>query len=118
MWSRLVGRGDMGGGPVFWVVAACLPPVVSDVAAGQRGGILLLGGTASIALEANRPALAGVVGGLVAAVKFYPPAMVIGTRPEHRIRYPVPPFPVPPLLPIPPFLPPRFSRPALYFHPL
>src|SRR5258708_16554794 len=75
--------------PLFWLVAAYFPPLFSDVVAGQRGGILLLGATASIALEANRPALAGVVGGLVAALKYYPPAMVIGTRPEHRLRYAV-----------------------------
>jgi len=28
-----------------------------------------------------------VAGGLVAALKYYPAAMVIGTRPGHRIRY-------------------------------
>jgi hypothetical protein len=28
-----------------------------------------------------------MAGGLVAALKYYPAAMVIGTRPEHRIRY-------------------------------
>jgi len=76
-------------GPAFWLVAAYFPPLFSDVLAGQRGGILLLGATASIALEANRPGLAGAVGGLVAALKYYPAAMVIGTRPEHRIRYAV-----------------------------
>jgi len=76
-------------GPVFWLVAAYFPPLFSDVLAGQRGGILLLGATASIALEANRPGLAGAVGGVVAALKYYPAAMVIGTRPEHRIRYAV-----------------------------
>jgi hypothetical protein len=75
--------------PLFWLVAAYFPPLFSDVVAGQRGGILLLGATASIVLEANRPALAGAVGGLVAALKYYPAAMVIGTRPEHRIRYAV-----------------------------
>src|SRR5258708_21122497 len=80
--------------PLFWLVAAYFPPLFSDVVAGQRGGILLLGATASIALEANRPALAGVVGGLGAALKYYPAAMVIGPRPEHRIRDAAPPFPV------------------------
>ena len=73
--------------PAFWLVAAYFPPLFSDVVAGQRGGILLLGAMASIALEANRPSLAGAVGGLVAALKYYPAAMVIGTRPEHRVRY-------------------------------
>jgi Glycosyltransferase family 87 len=75
--------------PLFWLVAAYFPPLFSDVLAGQRGGILLLGATASIVLEAKRPALAGAAGGLVAALKYYPAAMVIGTRPEHRIRYAV-----------------------------
>jgi hypothetical protein len=75
--------------PAFWLVAAYFPPLFSDVVAGQRGGILLLGAMASISLEASRPALAGVAGGLVAALKYYPAAMVIGPRPEHRIRYAV-----------------------------
>jgi Protein of unknown function (DUF2029). len=44
---------------------------------------------ASISLEASRPALAGAVGGLAAALKYYPAAMVIGTAPGHRIRYAV-----------------------------
>jgi hypothetical protein len=73
--------------PVFWLVAAYFPPLFADVSAGQRGGVLLLGAVASISLEAARPALAGVAGGLVAALKYFPAAMVIGTRPEHRIRY-------------------------------
>jgi Glycosyltransferase family 87 len=73
--------------PAFWVVAAYFPPLFADVSAGQRGGILLLGAMTSISFEAARPALAGVAGGLVAALKYYPAAMVIGTRPEHRIRY-------------------------------
>jgi hypothetical protein len=73
--------------PIFWLVAAYFPPLFADVSAGQRGGVLLLGAIASISLEAARPALAGVAGGLVAALKYYPAAMVIGTRPEHRIRY-------------------------------
>ncbi len=73
--------------PAFWLVAAYFPPLFADVSAGQRGGVLLLGAIASISLEAARPALAGAAGGLVAALKYYPAAMVIGTRPEHRIRY-------------------------------
>jgi hypothetical protein len=44
---------------------------------------------ASIWLESSRPALAGAVGGLVGALKYYPAAMVIGTRPAHRVRYAV-----------------------------
>ena len=73
--------------PAFWLVAAYFPPLFADVSAGQRGGVLLLGAIASISLEAARPAVAGVAGGLVAALKYFPAAMVIGTRPEHRIRY-------------------------------
>jgi len=73
--------------PVFWLVAAYFPPLFADVVAGQRGGILLLGAMASISLEASRPALAGAVGGLAAALKYYPAAMVIGARPDHRVRY-------------------------------
>jgi len=75
--------------PVFWLVAAYFPPLFADVSAGQRGGVLLLGAMASIWLEATRPALAGAAAGLVAALKYYPAAMVIGPRPEHRIRYAV-----------------------------
>src|SRR5258708_11467694 len=45
--------------PLFWLVAAYFPPLFSDVVAGQRAGLLLLRGTASIALEANPPAPAG-----------------------------------------------------------
>ena len=73
--------------PAFWLVAAYFPPLFADVSAGQRGGVLLLGAMASISLEAARPALAGVAGGLVAALKYYPAAMVVGTRPEHRTGY-------------------------------
>lgn len=73
--------------PVFWLVAAYFPPLFADVSAGQRGGILMLGAGASIWLEAGRPSLAGVVGGLVAAMKYYPAAMIIGPRPDHRVRY-------------------------------
>jgi hypothetical protein len=75
--------------PVFWLVAAYFPPLFADVSAGQRGGILMLGAAASIWLEAGRPGLAGVAGGLVAAIKYYPAAMIIGPRPNHRIRYAV-----------------------------
>jgi hypothetical protein len=73
--------------PAYWLVAAYFTPLFADISAGQRGGVLLLGATASISLEAARPALAGAAGGLVAALKYYPAAMVIGTRPAHRIRY-------------------------------
>ncbi len=73
--------------PVFWLVAAYFPPLFADISAGQRGGVILLGAMASISFESSRPALAGAVGGLVSALKYYPAAMVIGTRPAHRVRY-------------------------------
>jgi hypothetical protein len=75
--------------PAFWLVAAYFPPLFADVLAGQRGGVLLLGAMASVWLEARRPALAGAAAGLAASLKYYPAAMVIGARPEHRIRYAV-----------------------------
>jgi hypothetical protein len=101
--------------PAFWLVAAYFPPLFSDVVAGQRGGILLLGAMASIALEANRPALAGAVGGLVAALKYYPAAMVIGTRSAHRIRYAVVLFAVLLIVTIASFVPLGFGGAAFYF---
>jgi hypothetical protein len=73
--------------PIFWLVAAYFPPLYADVEAGQRGGILMLGAAASIWLEAGRPSLAGAVGGLVASLKYYPAAMIIGPQPAHRVRY-------------------------------
>ncbi|TAN31971.1 DUF2029 domain-containing protein [bacterium] len=73
--------------PMFWLVAGYFPPLFADVSAGQRGGVLLIGAMASIWLESRRPALAGAVGGLTAALKYYPAAMVIGPRPSHRVRY-------------------------------
>ncbi|HXC76587.1 MAG TPA: glycosyltransferase family 87 protein [Candidatus Acidoferrum sp.] len=75
--------------PAFWLIAAYFPPLFADVSAGQRGGVILLGAMASIGFESSRPALAGAVGGLVGALKYYPAAMVIGTRPAHRVRYAV-----------------------------
>lgn len=75
--------------PLFWLAAAYFPPLFADVVAGQRGGVLLVGAMASIWLERNRPAMAGAAGGLVAALKYFPAAMVVGPRPEHRVRYAV-----------------------------
>ena len=75
--------------PAFWLVAAYFPPLFADVSAGQRGGVILLGAMASIWLEARRPSLAGVAGGLASVFKYYPAALVIGARPAHRIRYAV-----------------------------
>jgi len=73
--------------PIFWLVAAYFPPLFADVEAGQRGGILMLGAAASILLEARRPSLAGAAAGLVGSLKYFPAAMIIGPRPDHRIRY-------------------------------
>jgi hypothetical protein len=84
---RTIGTKHRLAQPLFWLVAGYFPPLFADVSAGQRGGVILLGAMASIWLESRRPALAGGVGGMVAALKYYPAAMVIGTRPEHRIRY-------------------------------
>ena len=75
--------------PVFWLVAAYFPPLFADISAGQRGGVILLGAMASLWFEPSRPALAGAVGGLVSALKYYPAAMVIGVGPAHRVRYAV-----------------------------
>ena len=75
--------------PIFWLVAGYFPPLFADVSSGQRGGVLLLGAAASIWLEPNLPSAAGAVGGLAAALKYYPAAMIIGPRPAHRIRYAV-----------------------------
>lgn len=75
--------------PAFWLVAGAFTPTFADVSAGQRGGVLLVGAMASIWLEAKRPALAGLAAGLAAALKYYPAAMIIGPRPEHRVRYAV-----------------------------
>src|SRR5204863_8281906 len=51
------------------------------------GGVALLGAMASIWFESRRPWIAGALGGLASALKYYPAAMIIGPRPEHRIRY-------------------------------
>jgi len=115
LFYRLIATRHPLARPLFWLVAAYFPPLFSDVVAGQRGGILLLGATASIALEANRPALAGAVGGLVAALKYYPAAMVIGTRPEHRVRYAVVLFAVLVIVTIASFVPLGFGGAAFYF---
>lgn len=75
--------------PAFWLVAGAFSPVFADVSAGQRGGVLLAGAMASIWLEAKRPSLGGIAAGLAAALKYYPAAMAIGPRPDHRFRYAV-----------------------------
>ncbi len=85
--SRVVASRHRLALPILWLVAAYFPPVFADVGAGQRGGVLLLGAAASIWLESTRPLLAGGIGGLAAALKYYPAAMIIGTRPAHRVPY-------------------------------
>lgn len=75
--------------PVFWLVAGYFPPLFADLSAGQRGGVLLAFAMASVWFERSRPALAGALGGVAAAIKYYPAAMVLGPRPEHRVRYAV-----------------------------
>lgn len=86
---RIACRAKSIAAPVFWVVAMYFPPVFADVSAGQRGGVALLGAMASIWFESRRPAVAGALGGLASALKYYPAAMIIGPRPDHRIRYAV-----------------------------
>lgn len=75
--------------PLFWLAAGYFPPLFADLSAGQRGGVLLVLATASIWLEAKRPALAGLAGGLAGALKYFPAAMIIGPRPRHRMVYAV-----------------------------
>jgi glycosyl transferase family 87 len=73
--------------PVFWLVAGYFPPLFADISAGQRGGILLVCAMASIWLERRSPVIAGAVGGVATAFKYFPAAMIIGPRPENRVRY-------------------------------
>lgn len=73
--------------PLFWLAAGYFTPLFADIVAGQRGGVILLGAMASIWLERTRPTLAGAIGGLAAALKYYPAAMVIGPRTDHRVRF-------------------------------
>jgi hypothetical protein len=84
---RVVATSHRFAAPAFWLVAMYFQPVFADVSAGQRGGVALLGAMASIWFESSRPALAGGLGGLASALKYYPAAMVIGPRPRHRIKY-------------------------------
>lgn len=84
---RTIGSRHRLAKPLFWLGAGYFPPVFADLVAGQRGGVLLVGAMASIWLEKHRPAVAGAVGGLAAALKYYPAAMIIGPRPAHRFRY-------------------------------
>ncbi len=84
---RLLATRDRVARPIFWMVAAYFPPLFADISAGQRGGILLVLAMASVWFERRRPTVAGMFGGLAAAIKYYPAAMIIGPRPQRRIRY-------------------------------
>ena len=84
---RVIATGHVVARPVFWLVAGYFPPLFADVSAGQRGGILLVAAMASIWLERRNPVVAGIAGGLAASLKYFPAAMIIGPRPEHRLRY-------------------------------
>jgi len=84
---RALATRDRVARPVFWLAAAYFPPLFADVSAGQRGGVLLALAMASVWFERVRPALAGALGGVAAAIKYFPAAMIIGPRPSHRIRY-------------------------------
>jgi hypothetical protein len=75
--------------PLFWLVAGYFPPLFADVSAGQRGGVLLVCAMASVWLERKRPMIAGAVGGVATAFKYFPAAMIIGPRPANRIPYAV-----------------------------
>lgn len=74
-------------GPVFWLVAGYFPALFADLNAGQRGGVLMAFAMASVWFERSSPLFAGVLGGAAASLKYFPAAMVIGPRPEHRARY-------------------------------
>ena len=84
---RALATRDRVARPVFWLAAAYFPPLFADVSAGQRGGVLLALAMASVWFERVRPGLAGALGGVAAAIKYFPAAMIIGPRPSHRIRY-------------------------------
>ncbi|TMF68495.1 MAG: DUF2029 domain-containing protein [Chloroflexi bacterium] len=84
---RALATRDRVARPVFWLAAAYFPPLFADVSAGQRGGVLLALAMVSVWFERGRPALAGALGGVAAAIKYFPAAMIIGPRPSHRIRY-------------------------------
>jgi hypothetical protein len=72
--------------PAFWLAAAFFPPLFADLDAGQRGGAILCVAMLAISLE-SRPWLSGLATGVAATLKFYPAAMLIGVRPQHRIRF-------------------------------
>lgn len=60
------------------LVTVAFPPVFAELAAGQRGGALLLLGVAAMLLAAARPAWAGAAAGVATSLKVYPAALVLG----------------------------------------
>lgn len=60
------------------LLAAFFPPTWAELAAGQRGGIILLLAAGAMLTVATRPLLAGALGGAAASFKYYPLAMVLG----------------------------------------
>lgn len=84
---RVIATRDRVARAAFWLAAFYFPPLFADVSAGQRGGVLLALAMASVWLERNHTAMAGFAGGVAAAIKYYPAAMIIGPRPAHRFRY-------------------------------
>ena len=59
-------------------LAALFPATWAELAAGQRGGPIVLLAVGSMLTVATRPLLAGVLGGAAASLKYYPLAMVLG----------------------------------------
>ena len=64
--------------PIYWLAAAYFPPLFAEVDAGQVGGVLLLLAVAATWALGRRPALAGAVTGLAAAIKYYPALWLLG----------------------------------------
>jgi hypothetical protein len=64
--------------PVFWLTAAYFPPLFAEVDAGQVGGVLLLLCVAACWALTRRPALAGALVGMAAAIKYYPAIWLLG----------------------------------------
>ena len=73
--------------PLFWLIAGYFPPLFADLSAGQRGGVLLVCAMAAVWFEKSSPVIAGAIGGVASALKYFPAAMIIGPRPAHRIRF-------------------------------
>lgn len=86
---RAVGTTNPLARSVFWAAATYFPPAFADVSAGQRGGVLLLFAMASLWFESGRPTLAGALGGVATAIKYFPAAMILGPRPRNRVPYAV-----------------------------